>query len=258
MYRTTYLQHQIHHRKMRSAEKWSVKIKTGLHLWYKYGVRMESWASALSIGVRYVYCRWIWRNYVLFWVKRSVSDNGRSDDISSLDGKSQSLTKTPYHACFQCTADVLNGPPLRTASQTDALTILGAHRGLLMTSRSPQVWCTVWVNFASEVLCALDFICICDDNTVTANFRFDCMWKKDTGDPELFASWISCMCTSSTAFRFSQTAIFRSQLDYIILPYCLTGVVNAGIEWWYISTRFLQVRDTRVQQQPPTTTIHSS
>ena len=45
------------------------------------------------------------------------------------------------------------------------------------------------------------------------------------------------MCTSSTEFRFSQTAIFRSQLDYIILPVCLTGAVNAGIECKHIGTR---------------------
>ena len=69
-------------------------------------------------------------------------------------------------------ADVLNGPPLTTGSHPDALIILGPHRGGLMTSRTPQVWCTVRVNFDSEVLCELDFICILENNTVTANSRF--------------------------------------------------------------------------------------
>ena len=126
-----------------------------------------------------------------------------SDDISALDGKSQSLTKTPYHACFQCTADVLNGPLLRTASQTDALTILGAHRGGLMTSRSPQVWCTLRVNFASEVLCELDFICIIENNTVNVNSRFSMHVKK-----RHWWSWTLCMVDFLHVHEFDWVPIF--------------------------------------------------
>ena len=52
------------------------------------------------------------------------------------------------------------------------------------------------------------------------------------------------MCTSSRISDFSQTGIIRNQVDYIILPDCLTGAVDAGIECQHIGTRLLQVRDT--------------
>ena len=52
------------------------------------------------------------------------------------------------------------------------------------------------------------------------------------------------MCTSSRISDFSQTGIIRNQVDYIILPDCLTGAVDAGIECQHIGTRLLQVRDS--------------
>ena len=64
-----------------------------------------------------------------------------------------------------------------------------------------------------------------------------------TDGSELCSPWISCMCTSSAELRNFQTGIIRIQLDYMILPDCLTGVVHAGIECQYLITRFLQVRD---------------
>ena len=87
----------------------------------------------------------------------------------SLDEKSHCLTKSRYLGCFRCTADVLNGPPLSLTSQPDILTIQEAHWGVLVTSRSPQVWCTVLENFFSTALSTLDFFCITENNTVNAN-----------------------------------------------------------------------------------------
>ena len=105
-------------------------------------------------------------------VYNTVSPYQRSDKILTLDEKSHCLTKSRYQVHFQCTADVLNGPLLRTASQTDALTILGPHRGRLMTSRSPQIWCTLPENSVSDAICALDCLCIYENFTVSVNHRF--------------------------------------------------------------------------------------
>ena len=55
---------------------------------------------------------------------------------------------------------------------------------------------------------------------------FDCMWKKDTCDPAVSSSWISCMRTFRLSSDFSQSGIIRNQPDHIILPDCLSVVLT--------------------------------